>query len=107
MGPRPDGSFHPIFSRKESKMPPIGKQPGERASYNAPDPGTDNYQPGGFTGGTTPSETSSADSFAGAVRPPWSKGFGEGTQKPYDGYTDTAHVGVGTIGPTPSTTFKG
>lgn len=70
-------------------------------------PNTDNYAPGNFsTIGSTPSDTSQAAGPEAAQVAPWRKP-GSPNPLPFDGYTDCAHVGVGTLGPIPSTTYKG
>jgi hypothetical protein len=60
---------------------------------------TDNYAPGGFSGGTTPADTGTA-----------AAGAGPGGTRPFDGYSDSAKIGAGlarALGDNQAGTFKG
>lgn len=88
-------------------MPPIGKQPPERAAYVPPEPFSDNYKPGEFTQGTsTPDRQWQPGDFTGPAAPAWATGSGRSTVKPYDGYTDTANI-TGLLPDKAGTTYKG
>lgn len=70
-------------------------------------PNTDNYNPAGFSPiGSTPADTSQAAGYEPAQTAPWRKP-GSPVSMPFNGYTDVAHVGIGTVSNDRATTHKG